>query len=64
MNAKPYQTMVSLCRHLGIQVLHFGPDYRQIEEIDYGFRGKMFKNFDYGTLADAMERNLDRKSVV
>ena len=59
MNAKPYQTMVSLCRHLGIQVLLFGPDYRQIEEIDYGFRGKMFKNFDYGTLADAMERNLE-----
>lgn len=59
MNAKPFQTMVSLCRYLGIQVLLFGPDYRQIEEIDYGFRGKMFKNFDYSTLAEAIERNLE-----
>lgn len=59
MNTKPYQTMMSLCRHLGIQVILFGSDYIRTEEIDYGFRGKMFKNFDYGALADTIERNLE-----
>ncbi|MCI9338744.1 MAG: AraC family transcriptional regulator [Lachnospiraceae bacterium] len=59
MNPGIFDTFVSLCRCLGIQVLLFGPDYNEIQNIDYGFRGKIFRNFDYGRLADALNRHLD-----
>lgn len=58
MDAEILKTLISLCRHLGIQVLLFGQDYDQIQKIDYGFRGKMFRNYDYQELADTMERHL------
>lgn len=56
------KTMTSLLRHLGIQVLLFGENYDQIEQIDYGFRKKMLKDFDYQIIADAIKQyiQLDR----
>lgn len=53
------KTLISLCRHLGIQVLLFGPGYGQIEHIDYGFRRKIFGGFDYGGIADILKRHLE-----
>lgn len=59
MNSEVFGTFVSLCRCLGIQVLLFGPDYSQIREIDYGFRGEIFQNFDYDRLARMLEQHLE-----
>ena len=59
MNSGIFETFVSLCRSLGIQVLFFGPDYGRIQDIDYGFRGKIFRDFDYGRLADTLAQHLD-----
>lgn len=59
MNFEIFGTFVSLCRCLGIQVLLFGPDYSQIRDIDYGFRGEIFQDFDYGRLARQLEEHLE-----
>ncbi len=59
MNSEIFGTFVSLCRSLGIQVLLFGPDYSQIRNIDYGFRGEIFQDFDYGRLARQLEEHLE-----
>lgn len=58
MNSEKFVTFLSLCRCLGIQVLLFGPDYSQIQEIDYGFRGKISKDYDYRRLAHMLEQRL------
>lgn len=59
MNPEIFETFISLCRHLGIQVLFLGRDYGQIEQIDYGFRGRIFGNFDYGRITNSLERHLE-----
>ena len=59
MNPQPFQMLTALLRHLGIQVLLFGGDYEQIEQIDYGFRRKMLKDFDYQIIADAIKQYLE-----
>lgn len=58
MNSEKFYTFLSLCRCLGIQVLLFGPDYSQIQDIDYGFRGKIFQDYDYQKLANMLEQRL------
>lgn len=58
MNSEKFYTFLSLCRCLGIQVLLFGPDYSQIQDIDYGFRGKTFQDYDYQKLAHMLEQRL------
>lgn len=55
----PFSTLISLCRHLGIQALLFDENHMPIREIDYGFREKMLKGFDYGSLAASLARNLE-----
>lgn len=59
MNSEIFGTFVSLCRSLGIQVLLFGPDYSLIRDIDYGFRGEIFQDFDYGGLARQLDEHLE-----
>lgn len=58
MNSEKFVTFLSLCRSLGIQVLLFGQDYSQIQDIDYGFRKEVFRNYDYLQLANTLEQNL------
>lgn len=68
MNTEQFETLISMCRYLGIQVLLFGKEsdeaaqnetYINIEEIDYGFRKKMLKDFDYRLIQDLMEKYLE-----
>lgn len=58
MNPEPLETLTDLMCHLGIQVLLFDETYEQIEQIDYGFRKKMLKDFDYQMIADSMRQHL------
>lgn len=59
MNSEMFGTFVSLCRCLGIQFLLFDTDYSQIRDIDYGFRGEIFQDFDYGRLAHMLELHIE-----
>lgn len=59
MNTEQFETLISLLRHLGIQVLLLGEDHGEIEQIDYGFRKKMLKAFDYKAIKEEIERYLE-----
>lgn len=42
-----FQIMIEFYQHHRIQLLTFQEDYANFSSIDYGFRGKIIKNFDY-----------------
>lgn len=59
MLTEQFETMVSMCRFLGIQILLFDENYSEIEKIDFEFRKKMLQGFDYQVIIDNMEQYLE-----
>lgn len=53
--------MVSLYRHNGMQVLLFQDIDNEIMKIDFGFRRKMTKNYDYSIIARNLEQRLEKE---
>lgn len=60
MHTEQFETMVSMCQFLGIQILLFDKNYGHLEQIDYGFRKKMLKDFDYSAVRKHMENYLEK----
>ncbi|MDE7312527.1 MAG: helix-turn-helix transcriptional regulator [Eubacterium sp.] len=59
MHTEQFETMVSMCRYLGIQILLFDESYNGIEQIDYGFRKKMLQGFDYQRIQNELEHYVE-----
>ncbi len=53
-----FETMSSMYKRYGLNVVPLWDIGQQIEEIDLGFRKKMAAHFDYQGVADALERTL------
>lgn len=59
MNVEQFESMISMCRFLGIQTLLFDETYDQIEQIDFCFRKKMLTGYDYQKIVQQMEHHME-----
>lgn len=54
----------TLARNLGIHVVFLAEPYDNIEEIDYGFRGQIFDNFDYKKIVDSIKETIKPGTLI